>query len=168
MGSLNESFREIGDVNMGLKEEMKEMEKEIERIKSEFRDKEEELKKEILDLKKKRSEVDELLEQTNLKVGQRDNQIRKLLTENARYLQDSHDSLANLRKLQTSYERRNKSIIDKEQVIQRLTAENEEYKVFFNYELEKKRKEELKNDLNNQLKNLDQSKSNHSYINYEQ
>lgn len=57
MGSLNESFIEIGDVNKGLKEEVIEMEKQIERIKEEFKQKEDEYKKELLEMKKQKEEV---------------------------------------------------------------------------------------------------------------
>ena len=58
MGSLNESFREIGDVNKGLKLEVDEMVMEIERIKSESKEKEEALRKELQDMKKQKEKVE--------------------------------------------------------------------------------------------------------------
>ena len=43
--------------------------------------------------------------------------------------------------------------------LQRLQAENEEFKLFFNYELENKEKEDLKNQIKSQLQALEMSNS---------
>ena len=58
MGDLNESFREIGNVNKGLRLEVNEMVQEIERIKSESKEKEEALRKELQEMKKQKENVE--------------------------------------------------------------------------------------------------------------
>ena len=76
-------------------------------------------------------------------MNQRDVQIKRLLTENARYLRDAEEHQASLKSIQAEFDKQVEDLELRDAEIERLQAENGEYKVFFNYELEKKEKEEL-------------------------
>lgn len=70
-------------------------------------------------------------------------QIKRLLTENARYLQDSDEHQANLKRLQAEFDQQLEVLTLRDAQVLRLQEENDEYKLFFNYDFEKKEKEEL-------------------------
>ena len=60
---------------------------------------EEELKAQISELKKEKEETELAVETANAKLNQRDTQIKRLLTENAGYLQDIDESQQTLKNL---------------------------------------------------------------------
>jgi hypothetical protein len=135
MGQLNVSFMDLGQENRRLKDELAQLQLDREEQLEKFKESEEKLKAQI-------AQAEQATEKTRATVNQRDVQIKRLLTENARYLRDAEEHQASLKSIQAEFDKQVEDLELRDAEIERLQAENDEYKVFFNYELEKKEKEE--------------------------
>lgn len=99
MGQLNVSFMDLGQENQRLKEELSQLQLDREQQLKQFNAREEELRAQITQIKIEKEDAESKTESTTAKLSQRDVQIKRLLTENARYLQDSDQSQANLKSM---------------------------------------------------------------------